>query len=80
MFRAIKILALASALAGTSKGSTIEVSSTPPANASAPLPEGFVSYSIEFAFFPDFAGISISPAASLTSTSLLTSTRKLFVA
>ncbi|KAF8858173.1 hypothetical protein BDZ45DRAFT_591590 [Acephala macrosclerotiorum] len=39
----------------------IAVSGTPPANASAPIPEAFVSYSIEFAFFPDFAGNSSSP-------------------
>lgn len=32
------------------------VGKTPPVNASAPIPEAFVSYSIEFAFFPDFAG------------------------
>jgi hypothetical protein len=33
----------------------IAISSTP-VNASAPIPEAFVSFSIEFAFFPDFAG------------------------
>jgi hypothetical protein len=27
-----------------------------PVDASAPIPEAFVSFSIEFAFFPDFAG------------------------
>jgi hypothetical protein len=36
----------------------IKVSGTPPANASAPIPEAFVSYSIEFSSFPDFAGMS----------------------
>lgn len=36
--------------------STVVVSGIPPVNASAPIPEAFVSYSIEFAFFPDFAG------------------------
>ena len=35
---------------------TISVSGTPPSNASAPIPEAFVSFSIEFAYFPDFAG------------------------
>lgn len=30
-----------------------------PADITAPLLEAFVSYSIEFAFFPDFAGISL---------------------
>jgi hypothetical protein len=33
----------------------IAISSTP-VNASAPIPEAFVSFSIELAFFPDFAG------------------------
>jgi len=32
------------------------VSGTPPPNSSAPIPEAFVSYSIEFVYFPDFAG------------------------
>ena len=36
----------------------IKISSTPPANASAPIPEAFVSFSIEFSSFPDFAGRS----------------------
>jgi hypothetical protein len=40
---------------------SITLSKSPPANAPAPLPEGFVSYSIEFSSFPDFAGISRSP-------------------
>jgi hypothetical protein len=35
----------------------IEVSGTPPVNASTPIPEAFVSYSIEFSSFPDFAGM-----------------------
>ena len=35
--------------------STIPVNSTPPAAAGIPL-EAFVSYSLEFAFFPDYAG------------------------
>ncbi|KAF4630913.1 hypothetical protein G7Y89_g7220 [Cudoniella acicularis] len=40
---------------------TIELSSTPPKDASSPIPEAFVSYSIEFASFPDFAGNKASP-------------------
>jgi hypothetical protein len=35
----------------------ITLSKSPPANSSAPLLEGFVSYSIEFSYFPDFAGM-----------------------
>jgi hypothetical protein len=59
MIEAKKVLALASALSlsGLNQVKAIEVSSTPPANTSAPLLEGFVSFSIEFAFFPDYAGI-----------------------
>jgi len=41
--------------------SAITVSGSPAANSSTPLLESFVSYSIEFAFFPDFAGNSSSP-------------------
>lgn len=37
------------------------VSPSPETSASAPIPSSFVSYSIEFAFFPDFAGNSSSP-------------------
>lgn len=61
MGRTMKILALTIAIyfAGSAQGSAIEVSGTPPANTSAALPEAFVSYSIEFAFFPDFAGTSL---------------------
>jgi hypothetical protein len=35
----------------------ISLDKSPPANASAPIPEAFVSYSIEFSFFPDYAGL-----------------------
>lgn len=35
----------------------IAVSGAPPTNTSAPIPESFVSYSIEFVYFPDFAGM-----------------------
>jgi hypothetical protein len=60
MGRMTRLLALASfgqffvAVQGTN--AAIQVSGTPPANASAPLLEAFVSYSIEFSSFPDFAG------------------------
>ena len=60
MGRMYRLLALASfgqffvAVQGTN--AAIQVSGTPPANASAPLLEAFVSYSIEFSSFPDFAG------------------------
>jgi hypothetical protein len=58
MISAMKILALAGAafFAGHAQGSAIAVSAAPPANASAPPLEAFVSYSIEFSSFPDFAG------------------------
>ena len=39
------------------QSSAIRVTGSPPANASAPIPEAFVSYSIEFSSFPDFAGV-----------------------
>ncbi|TAQ87643.1 hypothetical protein B7494_g4032 [Chlorociboria aeruginascens] len=42
-------------------GALIIVNTTTPTNASAVIPEAFVSYSIEFAFFPDFAGNSTFP-------------------
>jgi hypothetical protein len=60
MEKALRLLAIAGAaqFLGFVHGSTIELSSTPPENASNPIPEAFVSYSIEFASFPDFAGIS----------------------
>ena len=60
MGRMYRLLALASfgQLFVTVQGTNaaIRVSETPPANASAPLLEAFVSYSIEFSSFPDFAG------------------------
>jgi hypothetical protein len=63
-----KLLALASFghLFGIVYGgnAAIKISGTPPANASAPLPEAFVSYSIEFSSFPDFAGMSFNPMCS----------------
>ena len=42
--------------------STIAVNDTPPAGAGIPL-EGFVSFSIEFSSFPDFAGNVSNPNA-----------------
>jgi len=44
----------------SSNSSAISVSAKPE-NASNPLLEGYVSYSIEFAFFPDYAGNTSSP-------------------
>lgn len=44
---------------GTGTASVLSVSGTPPPNASAPIPEAFVSYSIEFVYFPDFAGMAL---------------------
>lgn len=32
---------------------------------SAPIPQSFVSFSIEFAFFPDYAGISFRDCLSI---------------
>lgn len=37
--------------------SSLTVSDTAPASAGTPLP-AFISYSIEFCFFPDYAGMS----------------------
>jgi hypothetical protein len=60
MGRIYRLLALASFgqifVAAQESNVAIQVSSTPPGNASAPLLEAFVSYSIEFSSFPDFAG------------------------
>ncbi|KAL9620048.1 MAG: hypothetical protein Q9160_005426 [Pyrenula sp. 1 TL-2023] len=39
---------------------TLQLSATP-GDASSPIPESFVSFSIEFAFFPDFAGTPDNP-------------------
>jgi hypothetical protein len=61
MCRTYPLLALASfwQLIGVGQESKIpiEVQGTTPFNTSAPIPEAFLSYSIEFAFFPDFAGM-----------------------
>lgn len=55
-------LAGAAAAAGARRAvAPLSISPSPPSSASAPIPSSFVSYSIEFAFFPDFAGNSSSP-------------------
>ena len=61
------MMLLTSVLAAVSFACIVEVGSvtlskSPPANSSAPLLEGFVSYSIEFSSFPDFAGMPRSPS------------------
>jgi len=53
--KALSVLALAGLALLASAATPIPVSSAP-TGASEPIPEAFVSYSIEFAFFPDFAG------------------------
>jgi hypothetical protein len=50
------VLGLIALIPGLARGDTIVVSGTP-VDASAPIPEAFVSFSLEFAFFPDFAGM-----------------------
>lgn len=57
MVRSLSTLALASAslFLGLTQADPIHVSKRP-VNASEPIPESFVSYSIEFSSFPDFAG------------------------
>ena len=60
MIRTTKILALASFIHfASAQASAIEVAASPPANASAAPLEAFVSYSIEFSSFPDFAGMCL---------------------
>ncbi|KAK0114077.1 hypothetical protein ONS95_013582 [Cadophora gregata] len=59
-------LALASccrqlAFASGTANSVVVVPSSPPSNAAPPILEAFISYSIEFVFFPDFAGSPSSP-------------------
>ena len=49
-------LALSHAVSVQGNTNTIVLSSSP-INASAPIPEAYVSYSIEFSSFPDFAGM-----------------------
>ena len=45
-----------STAAWTPSGPPIQISINPPAFASGPIPEGFLSYAFEFSSFPDFAG------------------------
>ena len=52
-------LVLVTQLVVYGQGAIISVSSTLPANTSGPPLEAFVSFSIEFAFFPDYAGTGI---------------------
>jgi len=54
MEKLLKLLAITS----VAHGSAIKLSAAAPKDASDPIPEAFVSYSIEFASFPDFAGMS----------------------
>jgi hypothetical protein len=54
MEKLLKLLAIAS----VAHGSAIKLSKAAPKDASDPIPEAFVSYSIELSSFPDFAGIS----------------------
>jgi len=51
----VSALASLSQLLGVAR-SAFTVSSKPPSNIAAALPEAFVSFSIELAFFPDYAG------------------------
>lgn len=47
--------------ATAASASVYRLSASPPASAGAPLLDAFVSYSIEFASFPDFAGNKSAP-------------------
>lgn len=62
-FLLLSLLCSWASAAATSGGSTapLLVSLTAPSSASAPIPSSFVSYSIEFAFFPEFAGNKTVP-------------------
>lgn len=42
-------------------GQYTTISKSPPPGSAKPIPAGFVSYSIEFAYFPDFAGNKSNP-------------------
>jgi hypothetical protein len=61
MLQTIKSVALASAIFATAQGGVIQVSLNPPTNTSATILESFISYSIEFSSFPDFAGNLSAP-------------------
>lgn len=62
MLTPITLAAYGSALlllaARSATGATIPLSLTPPENLSQPVLDSFVSFSIEFSSFPDFAGES----------------------
>lgn len=53
---AVAVAAVPTVVARDSSSSPVAVSSTVPDTAGAAILHPFVSYSIEFAFFPDFAG------------------------
>ena len=56
-FQNLSRFAVFAGIAGIAKGDKVFfVSSTLPVNASAPVLDGFVSFSIELSSFPDFAG------------------------
>jgi len=55
------IAILACAVSCVAAQNVYKVSSSPPADAGEPFPEAFVSFSIEFSSFPDFAGNKSSP-------------------
>ncbi|KAH6672192.1 glycoside hydrolase family 79 protein [Halenospora varia] len=60
MVTVLRTLALAGIVA-LSQCNMIQLSSAPPSSASEPIPEAFVSYSIEFSSFPEFAGNKSKP-------------------
>lgn len=51
----VTLAALASASVAAAQ-TDISVSNTAPSGLNQPAPDAFVSYSIEFAYFPDYAG------------------------
>jgi hypothetical protein len=55
------LLVVAANVASVAAQTVYTVSGRPPANAKKPFREGFISYSIEFASFPDFAGNKSAP-------------------
>lgn len=59
MEKLLKLLAIAS----VAHASAIKLCKAVPEDASDPIPEAFVSYSIELSSFPDFAGTSPTPQA-----------------
>lgn len=57
LFQFLALVNFCISFARAGKTHSISVSEAPPVNASAPIPEAFVSFSIEFVYFPDFAGV-----------------------